>query len=27
MEFFEEVVPMVARDSRQSTALTVGILR
>ena len=27
MEFFEEVVPMVARDSRQATALTVGILR
>ncbi len=27
MEFFEEVVPMVARNSEQLTALTVGILR
>ena len=27
MEFFEEVVPMVARTEEQLTALTVGILR
>ena len=27
MEFFEEVVPLVARNSEQLTALTVGILR
>ena len=27
MEFFEEVVPMVARNEEQLTALTVGILR
>lgn len=27
MEFFEEVVPMVARNSEQLTALTVGILK
>ena len=27
MEFFEEVVPMVARTDEQQTALTVGILR
>lgn len=27
MEFFEEVVPMVARNEEQTTALTVGILR
>ncbi len=27
MEFFEEVVPMVARNDEQQTALTVGILR
>ena len=27
MEFFEEVIPMVARDATQATALTVGILR
>ncbi|MEI7913882.1 MAG: PucR family transcriptional regulator [Mycobacteriaceae bacterium] len=27
MEYFEEVVPMVARNDEQATALTVGILR
>jgi len=27
MEYFEEVVPMVARNEEQATALTVGILR
>lgn len=27
MEYFEEVVPMVARNSEQLTALTIGILR
>ena len=27
MEFFEEVVPMVARNSEQLTALTIGILK
>lgn len=27
MEFFEEVVPMLARDEQQLTALTVGILK
>ena len=27
MEFFEEVVPMLARDQEQLTALTVGILK
>lgn len=27
MEFFEEVVPMLARDEEQATALTTGILR
>ena len=27
MEFFEEVVPMVARNEEQLTALTIGILR
>jgi DNA-binding PucR family transcriptional regulator len=27
MEFFEEVVPMLARNEEQSTALTVGVLR
>ena len=27
MEFFEEVVPLLARNEEQLTALTVGILR